>query len=65
MGLVNHDKAEPGKEPYPFGMVGQNPRMEHVRVGNDDPAGVPGGKAQTLRGVAVIGGNFDIELAAA
>ena len=58
VGLVNNNKFKPGKELYSLGMVGQNPRVKHIGVGNDDPARIPRRNPQGLRRVAVIGGNF-------
>ena len=43
----------------PLRVVGQDRRVEHVRVGHDDLAGGPDGRADRGGRVAVVGGGED------
>ena len=59
VGFVNHHEFQPGEKLDPLGMVGQYARVEHIGVGDDDPALVPRGHPQAVRRVPVVHRGFD------
>ncbi len=52
--LVDHDDVEVGEEVRPGVVVGQDPDVQHVRVGEHDVRPPPDGRALLARGVAVV-----------
>jgi hypothetical protein len=59
--LVHHDHPELLEQLEPLGVVGEDRRVEHVRVGDHDLAGLPDGGADRGGGVAVVAGRRDLE----
>ena len=57
--LVDDDVAELLEQLEPLGVVGQDRRVEHVRVGDHDLAGRPDRRADRRRRVAVVGRGRD------
>jgi hypothetical protein len=55
MHLVDDDVAQPREKGLPAIMVGQDARVHHVRVGDDDATAPPDGAPRIGRCVAVIG----------
>ena len=41
MGFVQNDVLQPAQRPIPGTMVGQNPQVQHIRVGYDDVGASP------------------------
>ena len=60
MQLVDDDVLQVAEELQPFGVVGENPRMEHIGVGHHDMALPADGPAGVVRRVAVIGVGPDV-----
>ncbi len=55
MELVNHHKSQVLKKGEPFGVVGQDRRMKHIRIGDDNvPLGADGSPG-ILGSISVIG----------
>ena len=62
--LVDHHDREVGEEVRPRGVVGEDPEVQHVRVGEDDVAVAADRGALLSRGVAVVDrepGVLDVE----
>ena len=59
MQLVDDDDAQLLEELEPLGVVGQDRRVEHVRVGDDDLTGGPDGGAHGGWRIAVVGRGRD------
>ncbi len=59
--LVDHDVLQVGKELGPLGVVRQDPGMEHIRVGDDDPGILPHFGPGRLGGIAVVGASGDVQ----
>ena len=55
MQLIDDDIAQVFKEFGPFGMVRQNPGVQHVGIGKDDVGALPDGASRILRGIAIVG----------
>ncbi len=55
VGLVHDHVAQPAEEPCPPGVVGQDPEVQHVRVGQDEVRVVADPAAGRRVGVAVVG----------
>ena len=53
--LVEDHVAQPLEEAHPLGVVGQDPRVEHVRVGENDLARLAQGGPSSGRSVTVVG----------
>ena len=62
--LVQHDVAQALEELDPLGVVGQHPRVQHVRVGDHHPPLLARRDADRLGGVAVVGVDAQRQLAA-
>lgn len=60
MHLVHHHVLQVFEEPDPQGVMRQDTGMEHVRIGDNDMAGVADGAAGALGRIAVEGVNLDI-----
>ena len=58
--LVDDDVAQLFEQLEPLGVMGQDRRMEHVRVGRDDLAGAPDRRPDRSRRVAVVGRCRDV-----
>ena len=58
--LVDHDVAQVLEEPDPLGVVRQDAGVEHVRVGDDDVAGLADAAAHGGRRVAVVGERLEV-----
>ena len=52
--LVDNNIFQVFKELHPFSVVRKNPRMEHVRIGENNVPSCPDGLACILRRVSVI-----------
>ena len=52
--LVDHDVAEVLEEVHPLGVVGQDPRVEHVRIGEDEVGPGAHRAPRVLRRVPVV-----------
>ena len=59
--LVDDDVAQLLEQQEPLGVVGEDRRVEHVRVGGDDLAGAPDGRPDGRRRVAVVGRGRDLQ----
>ena len=59
--LVHHDVAQLLEQLEPLRVVGEDPGMEHVRVGDDDLARAPDGRPDRPGGVPVVRGGRDAE----
>ena len=57
--LVNHDKLQILKDLSPFCVVGQDPGVEHIGVGENHVRPLPNRPPRVLRGVAVVGEGAD------
>ena len=55
--LIDDDHPELLEQLEPLGVVGQDRRVEHVRVGDHDLAGRSDGRSDRRRGVPVVGGS--------
>ena len=60
--LVDHDDPELLEQLEPLRVVGQDRRVEHVRVRHDDLAGGPDRRADRGRGVPVVGRRGDAQV---
>jgi hypothetical protein len=58
--LVHHHVAEVLEEVHPLGVMRQDPRVQHVRVGEDEIRARPHRPPCVLRGVAVVGEHPEI-----
>ncbi len=58
--LVQHDVAQVGKKVRPVGVVGQDARVQHVGIGEEDARIFANRCAVGTRGVAVVGGEMEI-----
>jgi len=57
--LINDDKLQIAKKVRPIGVMGQNPGMQHVGVGEKDGCVLADGRAvRDWRCVAIIDGGF-------
>ena len=54
--LVDHHMAQAGQEPAPQAVIGEDPVVQHVRVGQDDIGAPPDPGALFSGKVAVVGG---------
>ena len=61
--LVDDDEPQLLEQLEPLGVVGQDRRVEHVRVGDDDLAGGSHGRTDRRRRVAVVGRGRDVQAA--
>ena len=59
MDFINDHISQVLEEPDPFGMMGEDPGMEHVRIGNHDMAAEPDRGSGISRRVPVIGKGGD------
>ena len=62
MQFVNHNVFKVYKELLPLGVMGQNARMQHVRIGDDDMPLPANRLACIIGGIAVVGEGFDVSL---
>ena len=61
--LVDDDDLDLLEELEPLGVMGEDRRVEHVRVGDDHLAGRPDGRPDGRRRVAVVRGCRDVQRA--
>src|SRR5207245_2212507 len=61
MQLVDDDELEAGEKSSPARVVRKDARMQHVRVGHHDVAGLANGCASTWCGVAVVRVDPDVD----
>ena len=59
--LVDDDEPELLEQLEPLRVMGEDRRVEHVRVGDDDLAGGPDRRADRCRRVAVVGRGRDVQ----
>ena len=59
VGLVDDDEGEVGEQVAPGRVVGQDPDVEHVGVGDDEVAALADRRALLARRVAVVDGRAD------
>jgi hypothetical protein len=57
--FINHHVFEIFEKFYPFSMMGQNSRMEHIWIGDDNVALTANCFSGILGSVSIIGKNFD------
>ncbi len=62
MDFVNDDILQVFKQLHPFGVLGQDTGVEHIRVGYHHMAGLTHGTPGGRRGIAVVGEGFHIHL---
>ena len=60
--LVEHNVAEVLEELHPLGVVGEDARVEHVRVRDDDVSSAANRRAHRGRGVAVVRVGLEIDI---
>jgi hypothetical protein len=60
VGLVDHHIAQPGEEPRPPFVVGQDPHVEHLGVGDQHPGLTTGQGPLIGGGVAVVHGHVQV-----
>ena len=58
MHLIDDQIAQPGQKILPLGVIGQNGRVQHVRVGDDQPALLADGSPLGSGRIAVVGGDL-------
>ncbi len=58
--LVDDDVFEVFEQFYPFGVMGEDSGVEHIRVGEDDMTTGSDSLPRILRGVAIIGEDPDL-----
>ena len=59
--LVDDDDLQLLEQLEPLGVVGKDGRMEHVRVRDDDLAGLADGRPDRCRGVPVVAGRRNLQ----
>ena len=61
MDLIANDVSQIRKEPGPAGVIGQNPRVQHVGIGEDESRLIPQLTSLSGRGVAIVGPGAELE----
>jgi len=60
--LVDHDVLQVRKEPRPARVMRHDARVQHVRIGEQNPSALPRSPACIVRGVAIICDRPDVQI---